>query len=423
MLIAPQRLPVGVGGRMFLPPPPPPPALLPDIALHFRPCLDERVREVVRNLMVQAMAIFSPNPDVRIECTGDTTKLVIFLSPNAPGTPLDQQRAAAVQRLNLLRAGEGLGTFISSSALNQMVAALMQRGTIPTSVDSFRITGISVFGQAPDRVVTVIRGFYELPILPDPNFQIFITDQLITNNGRLECRNLAFDPRADRGLLDLITGGLVGGLFSLFFGPAGIFVGILAGTRVPGVLNTIAGALAGPEAQMAGLGCRLAKVANIQLLVPGGMKLSLRYTRAQADVAGLSFGGIAMLEPRTPSVTISSFPLMARQGATTANGVFSAITSDLREPLTFAWTAAPGGTVISPNAPQTLVTFRLTGRELVGSTVTSSVGVTVTDADFLRASATAPVRIEIVSPDFMRELCLRNPRLAICNPGPGRGPG
>jgi hypothetical protein len=156
-----------------------------------------------------------------------------------------------------------------------------------------------------------------------------------------------------------------------------------------GVEDFIASGTDAPSGGRASIGCPAAQFFPGTILLPFGLKATARYSRVAVDGSGIVAAGTFSTSPRSPSASINGSTALTVESGHSAVGLYTAIASDLRPPLSYSWSAAGG--VSQPTDFGTSVTF-------ASGATTGGVSVTVTDVDDLSATANVTVTFREVVP-------------------------
>jgi hypothetical protein len=144
-----------------------------------------------------------------------------------------------------------------------------------------------------------------------------------------------------------------------------------------------------------GVGCEVTRIFPTEYLVPeiSTMKLVYNYT-CLTIVDGVTAGGELQLVAREPAVSVGGPVTIWAEAGVAPTATFTAVTKDLRPPLTFVW-QGPGGTVWNPYQQSTKVAWNLNVDQF-DEQYKKLVTVTVTDADGVKASGLKWVTIKSV---------------------------
>lgn len=394
----------------------------PDLAVQTSPCI-ENVPGAPANVVDLVTAAFQQalgqEADVRYRCEQGTGRLGAWLFPPSPLEAPDA-RDRGLSNLDLIPAG-GLGTFaflVSDNLIRRQAqaafAALPKRLNLQGEPDPdgrVHLESLTVQFQSPNKVVTRVKGFYDVPNpLGKVDFEQIITDTLSVSGGEVQCTTET-DLDVDAGFLGVL-------LAVFLFLAAAVGPAFLLGFAAVIGAGILIGSLDGPDVE-AGAGCVAAALIPQQINVPGGQKLVATYTDLEVDARGIVARGFALLAARTPSVAISGpREVSAIEGETSVSRRYVAANlQDLLEPVSFAWTA--DGTVLQPTGSATFVVFDTSGSS-AGDVLARQVSLTVTDQDGLTARAQATVAIHVIPdlaeelPDDVPPICLRKPWLPEC---------
>ncbi|MGH2840298.1 MAG: hypothetical protein ACRDKY_05670 [Solirubrobacteraceae bacterium] len=389
------------------PDPPLPAVSTPDVAFQFSPCLTAEMRARV---IAAIRAAFGAGADVRMRCVAGTERAGIWLRPLTP-TMDDASRDRGLERLALLRGGETFAAFVNASLIraraqetwNAMPKRLNGDGQADPD-GPIHLTSFSVSFEAPDRIVTRIGGYDERP-WPDVSFTLTLTDTIGASGGQITCTS-GSDLDVDSSWISALTA-----IFLLTLPPLGVFFLveriIIASVDAPDVAG---GAGRGAAAMIPG-----------EILVAGGVKVVLLYSRAQVVAGGLFAGGSYLVTPRNPQVTVSGpRDVSVEEGDDSLTRSYSARgLVDLLPPLRYRWTA--DGFVQRPSAQETPVRFDVSdGR--VPQILRRDVTVRVTDVDGLTADDDLTVNIHMIEPNDPNDpsddpICQVRPWLPQCQIG------
>ena len=382
------------------PPPPPPPVSVPDLALQLALCLPVALNGAIIAAVKQALGA---NADVRTACINGTQRIGVWLRPSVSETD-NQARNRGLERLTILNAGESLTFFISATLIRRQ--ALEGWNAAPKRLNHdgqadpngpIHLTGFALDFEFPNRVVTRVDGFDESP-WPDVSFRLTTTDTLSLSGDAVQCASKA-DLDVDTSWLNFLTG-----LFLLVLPPLGA---VFLVERI--IISTVDAPDAG-----AGAGCGAAAMIPKEILLPGGQKLVMSYSRAEVSGGGIFAGGSFVVAARAPEAFINGLNrLAATEGTASLTRNYSVRTEDLRPGLRFAWSG--DGVALSPTAAATAFRFNLAGTA-AGQIATRRVAVRVTDADGLFATAELIVRIFVTAADDdgLPPICKSKPWLPQC---------
>jgi hypothetical protein len=189
-------------------------------------------------------------------------------------------------------------------------------------------------------------------------------------------------------------------------------------TSVDTILATIVGAVQSSDAALSelpasGPGCQFAALLPVDKMIPASKKIAFKYERLEATAGGLVAAGTYELADRQPAVSISG-PGTVQVGPGDPGGIkafYSAVTHDLRPPLSFSWSSA-NATISGGKTATVHWNFFLDA----GQHVYRTLHVTVTDADGLIASASKQVIIWGLTNPSLPPVCETKPFLPQCNP-------
>jgi hypothetical protein len=310
-----------------------------------------------------------------------------------------------MDRLQLLRAGEGQVFFINSAMIRRQAFEAwnaapkrLNGDSAPDADGPIHLTGFSLSFEFPNRVVTRVDGFDERP-WPDVSFRLTTTDTLTLSAGQVQCDS-EVDLDVDTDWLNFLTG-----LFLLVLPPLGI---------VFLVERIIIASVDAPDAG-AGAGCGAAALIPREILIPQGQKVVFSYSRLEVASGGIFAGGSFVVIPRSPGVAIGGPEQISvvEEPATVTRSYTAATIEDLRPPLQFAWSG--DGFASTPTARTTHFRFNLAGAQ-VGDVVARRVSVRVTDSDGLIGTAEKVVRLHITpeDEDDLPPVCRIKPWLPQC---------
>jgi hypothetical protein len=387
------------------PVPPPPPVSAPDVALQFRPCLEEIPLPNVdlRAAVLEAVqTAFGAGADVRYDCVSGKGTLGIWLRPVA--SPADgAARDRGLQRVNILQGVENFAVFINASLIRrnaqaawESTAKRLDGNGRPDPDGPVHLTGMSLTFRSPDQVIVNVDGYDERP-WPDVDFRLAIADTLAVAGGSVQCAT-SRDLDVDTSWLNFLTG-----VFLFVLPPLGIFF------LVENILVRNADA---PNAG-AGAGCSAAALIPDEILIPGGQKVVAFYNRVAVSSGGIFAGGTAAPVARVPAVAIQGpTQRTVEAGKTTVTGNYRVVTDDLLAPLQITWSGE--GTPVPQGSAATTFRFNVAGAA-AGQTVSKRVAVRVTDRDGLTARSEALVRIHVTDPDDdIPPICRKKPWLPQC---------
>ncbi|MCC6167179.1 MAG: hypothetical protein IT329_08140 [Caldilineaceae bacterium] len=381
------------------PPPPPPPVSTPDLAFQIAFCLPAELDDAIESSIAQAL---DPNADVRTACVNGTQRIGVWLRPFVNEQD-NQARTRGLERLNILGGGEALTFFINSALIrrqalegwNQAPKRLNGDGD-PDPGGPVHLTGFSVSFQSPNRVVTRVDGFDERP-WPDVDFQLTTTDTLSLSGGQVQCSSQR-DLDVDTSWLNFLTG-----LFLIVLPPLGIVF----------LVERIIIASADAPKTDAGAGCGAATLIPQEILIPGGQKVVVSYSRLEVSGGGIFAGGSFVVIPRSPEVTITGpSQISVVEGTASVTRSYSLRIEDLRPTLQTAWSGE--GSALNSTTAKTSFRFNLAGAQ-AGQVLTRRVAARVTDADNLVASDELIVRIHVTpEDDDFPPVCRVKPWLPQC---------
>jgi hypothetical protein len=345
-----------------------------------------------------------PTPDVRVaDCTDDnaspgTNIGVWFEQPGVYGKgDTDAARRSLTEKLAIMKLTEGVAIKVDDGAFRifmdigidygqYMIDQAMQLKPLEAQqvfLDKFSVT----YDDTNKRVVTRLDGHVNGQLSGEnTDFWTVMTDSLFL---RQDMRGVFCDGEAvfDYGSsIDTI----VLSIFDVVFDAISDYVSWLyTGDTELDVESFVQNKMG----SLKGVGCGVTRIFPTEYLVPeiSTMKLVYNYKRLTI-VDGVTAGGELQLVPREPAVGVAGpFTIWAEAGVA-PTATFTAVTKDLRPPLTFTW-QGPGGTVSSPDQQSTQVTWNLNVDEF-DEEYKKLVTVTVTDADGVKASGLKWVTIK-----------------------------
>lgn len=347
----------------------------PDIALQFVPCLPQ---------LTEAMQLaFGLEADIRYDCVDSHGTVGIWMLPTGTAE-VSEARDRGLARLALMNANETVAFFINSAYIRRMFqnewAARPKRldgSGRPDANGPVHLTGASIRFESPDRVIVKIEGYDERP-WPDVDFTYTVTETLSVSNGRIRS-DVNENLDVDTSWLTALTA-----IFSVVFLPLGIVF------AVESVIVSSAEA-----ADMADSGFQgVASVIPQEVMIQGGQKIVMDYSRVAVSSGGVFAGGSFSLAARTPTVEISG-PQQVTM--TVAGGVvrrtYRAMTGDLKPSLQFSWSSEPDVSFSNSHSASPRVTFMAIGQP--GQVVTRRLAVSVLDSDGLEADGELTVRISV----------------------------
>jgi hypothetical protein len=393
-----------------LPESPPQPAVsFPDLFFQFAPCLEDLddpktignegdpkpVKAAIRAAQGGGFADYA--------CSAGTGRLGWWESvPNEGVEPEANQRG--LLRLDPLHGITAFGSlailirreYVERLAARQFAAA-PKRYNVAGEVDSngrVHIEGFGVAFVAPDVIATSIRGAYDAPApLANKPFVIELRDRLFAAGNHVGCETEVRVTLAG-GIWDRMFGpDLLGALATLVTVPgSGLAALARLGQRLAeGIIEAV---LTPDEASepplLIGAGGTVAGLFEPDLPIPGTTKLVFNYDEL-GDLPGVSVDSSALVvrgtvnpAPRVPVVEIDYHRLIPSPIAVPGGGLAVPIRcrivpDDLRAPLRIAWTA-DRGRILNPTSRQTDIFVPFNGNPV-------RIGVSVTDADGLRAQA------------------------------------
>jgi hypothetical protein len=380
----------------------------PDMALQFSQCLGSTfgafVASTVRDSLVGAMQELDknhddppPDPDVRHACVNGKSTIGGWLRPvgSYGTTDTATARNVGLSQVSLLVNGETFAFNFRPAAIARLVQ--IRWNDQPRRLDDdgradpggdVHLTGYNVFYQNADyyqrRVVDLaIAGWYDG--IQNTDIAIHIYDFLtVTQYGQLQCETYA-EARPTETTIDTILASLTGG----------------AGGSLGDVLGK------GPGCQIAG------RLPRTVLIPQTALKAVFTYTRVNSyQQSGLTFGGTWAVLDRQPGVSVQGpASLLAEQGQL-FSGSFTASPRDMRGPFTVSWTSV-NATPVSGTWHATML-WNLPSLA-VGSQVTRSLVVTVTDADGITATGVKGVALKrVLDADPISPMCKAKPWLPQC---------
>jgi hypothetical protein len=351
------------------------------------PCLDDATRAQVLDAIKSLIGGRWPGAFVTSECVADQAAgdaAAFGVWPAGPQNPTPDQRD---ELLGYLRGpigrqfGETIAFAFSPEFLYRQAHAQVGVYTgdgDPDPNGPVHIQDAWVELSAPDTVITKASGYDERPV-PDADFTLTLTEPLTRGgDGQFNVptkRSIDVDTTW-QDILD----------FALSFsGPPWSDLGLAQSW----LLHTASA----PDKTGVGAGV-VAAFLGPSVPIPGGKKLQIFYTRAEATPDGMRVGGVITGESaRSPTVSASVLgggPAEIEFSRTQTVAVRSFGLTDLqdmRPPLSVHW-AVDGW----PASDQPTATVEFSA-PAPGTATVETVSVTVTDADGLTAHSDVPVRL------------------------------
>jgi hypothetical protein len=351
------------------------------------PCLDDATRALVLEAIKSLIGSRWPAAFVTSECVADQAAgdaAAFGVWPAGPQNPTPDQLD---ELLGFLRApigrqfGETIAFAFSPEFLYRQAHAQIGRYNSDSNPDPggpVHVQDAWVELSPPDTVITKASGYDERPV-PDADFTLTLTEPL-TRGGDGQ-----FNVQTKRSLdVDTTWQDILDFALS-FSGPPWSDLGLAQSWLLhttsapdkPGVGAGVVAAFLGPS-----------------FPIPGGKKLQILYTRAEATADGMRVGGVITGQAaRTPVLAAAAFGGAAAaiefsQTQTVAARSFGlSDLQDMRPPLSVHW-AVDG----RPASDQPTVTVQFSA-PAPGTATVETVSVTVTDADGLTAHTDIPVRL------------------------------
>jgi hypothetical protein len=395
--------PPGGGGTQ---PPPAPAVSSPDLALQFKPALEDIPVNNLKNLVISAIQnAYGANTDVRYLKVGGKGQIGIWFKA-VQSTADGQARDRGVQAIDILKNSENFALFVNSTFIR--VKAREAWDAMPKVLDAdnrpdpngpVHLSSLDVTFKSPDKIITTIKGFDERP-WPDVDFTLKIDETLSAAN-----TNLSVDSKTT---LDVDTSWLnkLTGIFAFVFPPLGLFFLIE---------NIIIRVNEGEQDnEDGGVGKQALSLIPKEIMIAGGKKLIFLYTRVSVSTGGVFCGGTVLPLDRTPEVSIQGpAQITASAGSTAVTKRFTAMIEDLRGNCRFQWKI--NGTNTGGDEKSANIRFNL-GQTQPGQVITRTLTVTVTDADGLSDSSSKEVKIYVPHEldDNLPPICRIKPYLPQC---------
>ncbi len=389
-------------------PPQPPPVSSPDLALQFRPALEEIDVPQLKDKVISAIkAAYGANANVRYSGSNNVGRIGIWFRASVSDSD-NQARDRGLQAVNILKGSENFAIFINASYVKveankawQQMPKVLNGDMKPDSSGPIHLSSLSVTFQSPDTIVTKLSGFDERP-WPDVDFVFTIKDVFDVSSTEITVETND-DLDVDTSWLNWLTG-----IFLIVFPPLGV---------VFLVENIIVRVFEGEQEDYddGGVGKKIASTLPKEIMIKGGKKIIFLYNRLDIASGGIFGGGTALPVDRTPSLEIRGlFNLTSDSNSTSITKKYKAITEDLRGNLQYRWKV--NGTAVSENSKSPNIKFNL-GQTQPGQVLTKELSLTVTDADGLSASIEKEVKIFIsLDDDRLPPICKVKPYLPQCQP-------
>ena len=359
-----------------------------DPVMGHPPCLSDEGRLEIEGLIRAAIQLEFPGAYVDSRCARPglpAEEAAAFGIWTEPPDPLTDAQIEEMHT-NLARSiGRPPDKTIAFLIKEHFVRRLAQRAWKPLRVDDqgieqldgdFHLNTLRVEMQPPARVATIIEGFVE-SALPDPHITVTIAETFQVELGKIRhttVKNIGGD----------ITFNIIRTVLSGF--------DLLTGQSEP----VAPPSPDEPDDEKLGVGSQVQdRFMPPAILIKGGMKRPIGYASPfEVRPEGMFVAGfLGAEEQRQPTVKVKGrSSITAAKGQGTVVGHFQAGPSDLRAPLTYAWTS-DDEVVLDPDNPYK-VKVRFTPTP--GQARLSRVTVTVTDADGLSATDTKKVNVSVV---------------------------
>ncbi len=387
------------------PTPPLPPVSSPDLALQFRPALEEIDVPDLEDKVISAItAAYGANTDIRYSGSSNVGRIGIWFRASLSDED-DQARDRGLQAVNILNGSESFAIFINSSYIKveankawQEMPKVLNKDMKPDSSGPIHLTSLSVTFQSPDTIITKLSGFDERP-WPDVDFVFTIKDIFDVSSAEISV-DTNNDLDIDTSWLNALTG-----IFLIVFPPLGlafltenIIVRVFEGEQ---------------DYDEGGVGKKIASTLPKEIMIEGGKKIIFLYSRLNISVGGIFGGGAALPVDRSPSLAINgTFNLTSDSNSTYITKKYKAITEDLRGNIQYRWRV--NGVSTGDNSKSPNIRFNL-GQTVPGQVITKTISLTVTDSDGLSASVEKEVKIYISLDDFgLPPICRTKPYLPQC---------
>ena len=378
---------------------------MPDLALQIVPCLTQfpsATQAIVGQLtngITQALLQLdvkhddpAPAPDVQTQCSGNTQTFAVWAEPPTGYGAWDTSsaRLAAFPLIQLLQPSESFAFSVSHDGIERLLDVAWRdipkhmndagqadpNGKVHLDFFSSAYSNATNGDPSVKQVVTSIDGWYDGP-LSDDDFTILITDTLHLQNGLVLC-----DTNVD------------------------VDVAITLDTVLNAIFNIVGSPTSFlPPVVSQGPACRFAALLPPQVLIPGvPLKIVFTYTRLDVNAGGITAAG-SLSQPvkRSPAVSITGPNLLKVELGDPVEGVYRAITTDLRPPLKVVQWSSPDATVVFGSTPAT-IQWNIPV-PAVNQQVTRLLSVSVTDADNVPASTSKLVTIKKVANSDQPDVC------------------
>jgi hypothetical protein len=343
-----------------------------------------------------------PAPDVRSLCAANLETVAGWLEPVGTYGQADTS-AARNQKLSLvklLKPSETFGMRFYGTGIRRLLdlawADLPKRLGDDGKADpngDIHLQSLnvgynnSVAGHANQKKVTIKVHGYAHVLFSNTGFDVRLIDTLSLSNEKVSCQS---EPEVD------------------------------VDTSIDTILATLVGAVQSSDGALSqlppsGPGCQFAAMLPTDKMLAGGggigYKVVFKYKRLEATAAGLVAAGTHELAERQPDVSISGASILQVGPSETIQGFYSAVTHDLRPPLSYSWSSANATISGGKNAT---VHWNFSLSE--GQHLYRTLHVTVTDADQMSASASKQVMIWGLLNPSLPPACETKPSLPQCNP-------
>jgi hypothetical protein len=446
--------------------------LVPDAAFQFKGPLGGCLPPDVLNYLQQKITTEitaalrragedNPQPETRAACGAGRQTVAVWFKPVGDYGAQDTgaAREVEVQKVNILTGKETAAIVITATGVKRQVAAKfaenrhLDTAGHPNPDGSIHLTDYEVIfrpaqSSSPGSrryLITAVDGYFEVPILPDIDFDITTADALWLSGGKVQCDSeTEYDIHT--GLLDVLQVMTV--VLGQYAAPPALF--LLEGYLVFTSRDDLP-AREGP-------GCLLAAAIPAEIMIPGhryikaggfwlrvAYKLDMRYTRLDVNAAGITAGGTFAPVPRHPSVEIAgpANPIRFEYQSGQVSAHFKLRTEDLRDVdfvtnpgddnPSVVWNVPGGATVTHPliclqtddtgecvsqgrNWKEATITWDVNPATPIGTVLNRSIGVKVTDKDELSAKASRLVRLQVARDPDLPPICDKHPERPQCDP-------
>lgn len=203
-----------------------PPVSSPDLALQFKPSLEEIEEEFnvlqLKDKIISAIkTAYGANADVRYSGSNNVGRIGIWFRPSVSNSD-NQARDRGLQAINILKESENFAIFINASYVKveanrawQQMPKVLNKDMKPDNGGPIHLTSLSVTFQSPNTIITRLSGFDERP-WPDVDFVFTIKDVFNVSSTEITvATNNGLD--VDTSWLNWLTG-----IFLLVFPPLGL---------------------------------------------------------------------------------------------------------------------------------------------------------------------------------------------------------